>query len=144
MENTKNLEGLALSAEQTEVKTYESFVLERRIASARDLSRFRALHESFSIAERILLQQKIQLSENPVPPPSHTFAGMDDAVEELRRLQRQVMDMALKQEGAVNALTALEEIFHREFSVQSRSVPSPTTSSEVAKDPIMGQKQTEQ
>lgn len=102
----------AAAAERLSAATLQQRVTqERKDASERELTKYRALSEVLAIGEQSLLAHRAQLVKSEQPPAQCVVEGLDAALEELRRLQRQTQDYALKNEGALNALSALEEVF---------------------------------
>lgn len=84
---------------------------DRKGAAERDYTKFRALNEVLVLCEQSLLQHRSQIAAGDPPPSVFIVEGLDAAIEELRRLQKQTQDLSLKNEGALNALTSLEETF---------------------------------
>lgn len=91
-------------------KAYRDMTGERKGATERDLTKFRALSEVFGLCEPSLVNHRAQIASGP-NPSIYVIEGLDAAIEELRRLQKQTQEFALKNEGAYNALTALEDVF---------------------------------
>jgi hypothetical protein len=95
---------------------------ERKGAAEREFTKFRALNEVLVLAEQSLVTHRTQIVTGQQPPTVYVVEGIDAAIEELRRLQKQTQEFALKNEGALTALTALEETFQQ---VAAAAVPAP-------------------
>jgi hypothetical protein len=95
---------------QRSAESFRKMTEERRGATERELTKFRALAEVFGLCEPALAQHRAQIAGS-VGSSSYVIEGLDAAIEEIRRLQRQTQEFALKNEGALNALTSLEDLF---------------------------------
>lgn len=90
-------------------------IQERKNLAERDTMRSRALRESFTVSEQFLTQQRVMLVEQTSPAP-HVLEGVDSALEEIRRLQRQATEMLMKSEGAFTALLGIEESVQQQMA----------------------------
>ena len=93
---------------------HRKIAVERRDLAERELAKFRALHESFTVGEQLLLQRRKQLLEQEQPPGIPVLEGIVMAVEQLQGLQKQAQEMVLKHEGAFMAFQAFEETFKQQ------------------------------
>jgi hypothetical protein len=89
---------------------HRKMVEDRKGVVERDFTKFRALNEVFVLCENSLFQHRTQVAAISTSS-NFVLEGIDAAIEELRRLQKQTHDLSLKNEGALNALVALEETF---------------------------------
>ncbi|UCG16534.1 MAG: hypothetical protein JSV19_00555 [Phycisphaerales bacterium] len=113
---------IALKAEvrASVAEDHRQIALQRRDTAERELAKFRALHESFTVGEQLLLQRRQQLLAQEQPPGPPVLEGIVGAIEQLQNLQKQAQEMILKHEGAFMAFQAFEETF-REQQVQATS-----------------------
>lgn len=88
-------------------------VAERRRMVERDLNRWKALRDGFTLAEQILGQRKAQAVQVQPPPSDVALEGFQSAIDEFGRLREQTRDMIAKNEGALASLASLEEVFKR-------------------------------
>ncbi len=100
---------------------YRKMTEERRGATERELTKFRALTEVFGLCEPSLVQHRAQIAGGQ-NPSIYVIEGLDAAIEELRRLQKQTQEFVHKNEGALNALTALEDVFRQAAAQNSARV----------------------
>jgi len=112
----EQVDEMTLKAEVRAVvaEDHRQIALQRRDAAERELAKFRALRESFTFGEQILLQRRQQLLDQQPPPTAPVLEGLAAAIEQLQGLQKQAQDMVLKHEGAFQAFQAFEETFRQQ------------------------------
>lgn len=92
---------------------YETVVKQRQ-AAARELAKFQALNEVFTLGQNLMKQRKKSLLESEPPPDQTALEGIDAAIDELGRISRQALDAIQRFDGSQTALKSLEEAFHEE------------------------------
>lgn len=92
---------------------HAKIVAERRTAVERDLSRWKALRDGFTVAEQILQQRKTQAMQADPPLSGAVLDGYQSAIEEFGRFREQTRDAIAKNEGAMAVLGNLEETFKK-------------------------------
>lgn len=110
MQSSEQEMGSGADERQQPAESFRKMTEERRGATERELTKFRALGEVFGLCESSLAQHRAQIAGGG-GSSLYVIEGLDAAIEEVRRLQKQTQEFALKNEGALNALTSLEELF---------------------------------
>jgi len=82
---------------------------QRKTAAHVALSKFQLLGEMFGIGQRLLEQRREQFAQAEQPPPQSVLAGLAEAHAELGNLVGQTREHAMRHEGALQALQAMED-----------------------------------
>ena len=95
---------------------YQKIVIERRSIVEREVHKLRHMIEVFSMGEQLLRQRQKTLLEPKTPDISPTeiaLGGIEDAILNMGTLSQQASRAISHNEGALAALSALEQMFQQ-------------------------------
>jgi len=103
-ERLDNVEARVAAAEE-----HRKITTARREAAHTEVAKFQLLGEMFGIAQKLLVQRGEQFQQAEQQPPPAVMRGLIAAQQELVKLVEQVREHAVRNEGALNALAAMDE-----------------------------------
>jgi hypothetical protein len=107
-ERKENAQARAATADD-----HAEITAQRKATAHVEMSKFQLLGEMFGIGQKLLEQRNQQYAEAEQAPPQTVLLGLQAAHAELGKLVQQTREHAVRHEGALQALQAMEEAFQQ-------------------------------
>ena len=88
---------------------YQKITIDRQNLANRELQKLRLLADVFAMGEQVLRQKQKSLLESDEKPTEIALGGLEDAIVNVQGLAKQAQRHISHNEGAVAALSAMEE-----------------------------------
>lgn len=112
----EQVDEMALRAETKAgvAEDHRKIATERKELAERELTKFRLMHEIFTLGQQVLAQRKEGFANAEEPPSQAVRDGLDEAVKNMAALQEQSKEALLRNEGSFSAFSAFEETLKNE------------------------------